>query len=76
MERYHINIFWSDEDDCWIADLPDLRHCSAHGATPADALREVQTAMSAWLESACAHGDPIPAPRYRPAIYAAGHPAA
>ncbi|MGH6903264.1 MAG: type II toxin-antitoxin system HicB family antitoxin [Geminicoccaceae bacterium] len=76
MERYHINIFWSDEDGSWIADVPDLRYCSAHGATPADALQEVQTAMTAWLESARGHGDPIPAPRYRPAIYAAGRPAA
>jgi predicted RNase H-like HicB family nuclease len=76
MERYHINLFWSDEDQSWIADVPDLRYCSAHGATPEDALSEVQTAMTAWLESARAHGDPIPAPRYRPAIYAAGRPAA
>jgi predicted RNase H-like HicB family nuclease len=76
MERYHINIFWSDEDGCWIADVPDLRYCSAHGATPEDALREVRTAMAAWLESARAHGDPIPRRRYRPAIYAAGRPAA
>ena len=37
MDRYHINIFWSDEDECWIADVPDLRYCSAHGATPEDA---------------------------------------
>ena len=76
MERYHINILWSDEDGCWIADVPGLRHCSAQGAMPADALREVKTAMTAWLESARARGDPIPAPRYRPAIYAAGRPAA
>ena len=76
MERYHINIFSSEEDGCWIADVPDLRYCSAHGVTPADALREVQTAMTAWLESARAHDDPIPPARYRPAIYTAGRPAA
>ena len=76
MKHYHINVFWSEEDGCWIADVPDLRYCSAHGVTPEDALREVQTAMTAWLESARIHGDPIPAPRYRPAIYAAGRPAA
>jgi predicted RNase H-like HicB family nuclease len=76
MDRYHINIFWSDEDGSWIADVPDLRYCSAHGQTPEQALREVQTAMAAWLESARAHGDPVPEPRYRPAIYAAGRPAA
>jgi predicted RNase H-like HicB family nuclease len=35
--RYHINVFWSDEDSCWIADVPDLRYCSAHGDTPEEA---------------------------------------
>jgi len=76
MERYHINLFWSEEDGCWIADVPDLRYCSAHGRTPEAALREVQRAVAAWLASARAHGDPVPEPRYRPAIYAAGRPAA
>jgi predicted RNase H-like HicB family nuclease len=68
--RYHINLFWSDEDACWIADVPDLRYCSAHGETPEAALREVQTAMEAWLEVQREEGRPIPEPRYRPAIYA------
>ena len=71
MSRYHINLFWSEEDGCWVADVPDLRFCSAFGDTPEEAVREVQIAMAAWLESAREHGDPIPEPRYRPAIYAA-----
>jgi predicted RNase H-like HicB family nuclease len=66
MHRYHINVFWSDEDGCWIADVPDLRFCSAHGSTPEEAVREVQAAMAAWLASAIEHGDTIPEPRYRP----------
>jgi predicted RNase H-like HicB family nuclease len=61
-EQYRINIFWSDDDASWIADVLDLRYCSGYGATPADALREVQTAMSAWLERARVHGDAIPTP--------------
>jgi len=69
--RYHINLFWSAEDECWVADVPDLTFCSAFGDTPEVALAEVQVAIRAWLESARAHGDPIPEPRYRPAIYAA-----
>lgn len=73
--RYHINLFWSDEDGCWIADVPDLTYCSAHGETPAEALREVQVAMEAWLEAQAAEGRSRPEPRYRPAIYAAGHAA-
>ncbi len=68
---YHINVFPSRDSNRWIADVPDLEGCSAHGATPEEAMREVQIAIDLWLESAAAHGDPIPAPRYRPAIYAA-----
>lgn len=68
--HYHINVFWSEEDGVWIADVPDLKHCSAHGATPHDAIAEGEIAIEEWLASATAHGDTIPAPRYRPAIYA------
>lgn len=67
MKDYHINIFWSDEDGGYIADIPDLEACSAFGATPAEALDEVQRAKAAWLEAARAEGKPIPAPRYRAA---------
>lgn len=67
--RYHINPFWSAEDGCGVADVPDLRFCSVIGASPEAAAREVQVAIQAWLESAREHGDPIPEPRYRPAIY-------
>lgn len=70
MTDYHINMFWSTEDECWVADIPDLKFCSAHGDSPEEALREVITAKQAWLASRREHGDPIPAPRYRPAIYA------
>lgn len=72
MNRYHINLFWSDADSCWVADVPDLRSCSAFGDTPAEALAEVQKAMDAWLDVAREDGLPVPEPRYRPAIYAAG----
>ena len=69
--HYHINLFWSAEDDCWIADVPDLRPCSAHGDTPAEAIAEAEIAIELWLETAKELGRPIPEPRYRPAIYAA-----
>ena len=70
MSDYHINIFWSDEDECYVADIPDLRFCSALGETPEDALREVLAAKDAWLESARERGDPIPEPTYRPPVAA------
>jgi len=66
---YHINIFWSEEDGGYIADVPDLEACSAFGSTPEEALHEVQVAKAAWLEAAKSSGKPIPNPRYRPAIY-------
>lgn len=68
--RYHINLFWSQPDGCWIADVPDLPGCSAHGETPAEAVDEVSLAIELWLDTARAHGDPIPEARYSPAIYA------
>lgn len=69
MKDYHINIFYSEEDGGYIADIPDLEACSAFGETPADALAEVETAKTAWLEAARTEGKPIPEPRYRPVIY-------
>lgn len=69
--RYHINVFWYADDNCWIADVPDLKPCSAHGDTPSEAIAEAEVAIELWLETAKANGLPIPPPRYRPAIYAA-----
>jgi predicted RNase H-like HicB family nuclease len=69
MKDYHINIFYSEEDEGYIADIPDLEACSAFGSTPEEALREVNAAKQAWLEAARAEGKTIPSPQYRPAIY-------
>jgi len=69
VKDYHINIFYSDEDEEYIADIPDLNPCSASGATPEEALSEVLIAKELWLEVACEEGLPIPESMYRPAIY-------
>ncbi len=69
MKDYHINVFYSQEDEGYIADIPDLQHCSAFGETPEEALHQVLLAKEAWLEAAKEAGKPIPAPRYRPVIY-------
>ncbi len=71
MSEYHINIFYSDEDAAWVADIPDLDACSALGRTPEEALSEVGRAKALWLASAQQVGKPVPEPRYRPAIYQA-----
>lgn len=65
---YPINVFYSEEDGCWVADIPDLRTCSAFGDTPDAPLWEVLVARAGWLETAHANGKPIPLPRYRPAL--------
>ncbi len=69
MKDYHINIFYSEDDGGYIADIPDLGFCSAFGDTPGEALAELEKAKAAWLETAKAKGKPIPKPKYRPAIY-------
>ena len=68
--HYHINIFWSDDDGVWIADVPDLPGCMTHGASPEEATANAIDAIAGWIEVAQADGLPIPEPRYRPAIYA------
>ena len=67
-ERYPIVLFWSDEDEAWIADVPDLRYCSAHGETAEEALREIQVARRLWLEVARERGIPLPTPTARPVL--------
>ena len=71
MKDYHINVFYSEEDEGYIADIPDLKYCSAFGETPEAAVREVAIAKAAWIEAAKAQNKPIPEPQYRPAIYQA-----
>ena len=69
--KYHIDIFWSDEDDCWVANVPDLKYCSAFGDTRTEALCEVEIAMQAWLEVAKESKKPIPEATY---VSSASHP--
>lgn len=69
MKDYHINVFYSMEDDCYVADIPDLKFCSALGGSAEEAVREVQIAKAAWLKVAKDRGKRIPKPKYRPAIY-------
>jgi predicted RNase H-like HicB family nuclease len=69
MKDYHINVFYSTEDRCYVADIPDLKYCSAFGDTAEEAVREVQVAKAAWLKAAKDRGKRIPKPKYRPAIY-------
>lgn len=60
--RYNIEVTWSADDQVWIADVPDLTFCTAHGPTPHDAVEAVEEAMAAWLDAAQATGRAIPDP--------------
>jgi len=71
MKDYHINVFYSEDDGGYIADIPDLECCSAFGKTAKEAVAEVEIAKKLWIETALEDGKPIPEPRYRPAIYMA-----
>jgi predicted RNase H-like HicB family nuclease len=63
--RYEIVIYWSDPDQAFVAEVPELAGCMADGATHGDALRNVETAIGTWIETARALGREIPKPKSR-----------
>jgi len=70
MFKYETIIYWSEEDQSFIADVPELPGCMAHGSTPDEALANAQEAMQLWLDTAREFGDPIPEPKGRRLLYA------
>lgn len=64
---YPIHVFWSEEDDAWVADVPDLAYCSALGDTPHEAVAEAEVAIGAWLDAAKSTGRAVPRPSIRAA---------
>ena len=70
MNKYEIIIFWSDEDDAYVADVPELPGCMAHGDSHESALANAKEAIQLWLETAKEFGDPIPAPKGKRLVYA------
>jgi len=65
MYKYEIIIYWSQEDDVFVAEVPELPGCMAHGDTPEDALASARQAIELWIETAKEFGDPIPQPKGR-----------
>ena len=59
MNDCRVDVFYSEEDEGYIVDMPALVFCSAFGATPEDALRELQVAKEGWLKAAAESGKPI-----------------
>jgi predicted RNase H-like HicB family nuclease len=70
MEKYEIIIFWSAEDSAFIAEVPELPGCMAHGHSHETALANVKSAMELWIETAKEFGDPVPQPKGRRLIFA------
>ena len=65
MHKYEIIIYWSNEDDVFVAEVPELPGCTAHGDSQEAALKSVNLAMDLWLETAREFGDAIPEPKGR-----------
>jgi predicted RNase H-like HicB family nuclease len=70
MYKYETIIYWSKEDECFIADVPELPGCMVHGTTPNEALLNAQEAIGLWLDTAKEFGDPVPEPKGRRLLYA------
>ncbi len=70
MNRYEVIIYWSVEDQAFVAEVPELPGCAAHGPTQEAALANAQEAIALWLETAKEFGDPIPEPKGRRLILA------
>ena len=65
MHKYEVVIYWSEDDARFIADIPELAGCAAHGDSPAEALAEAQEAIDLWLDTAREFGRDIPKPKGR-----------
>jgi len=70
MNRYEVIIYWSVEDQAFVAEVPELPGCAAHGPTQEGALANAQEAIALWIETAKEFGDPIPEPKGRRLIFA------
>jgi predicted RNase H-like HicB family nuclease len=65
MHKYEIIIYWSDEDHAFVAEVPELSGCAAHGETPGAALSNCSDAIALWIDTAKETGRPVPAPKGR-----------
>ena len=63
MYKYEIILYWSDADSAFVAEVPELPGCMAHGDTQEAALRQVKEAIGLWIDTAREFGDPIPEPK-------------
>jgi predicted RNase H-like HicB family nuclease len=65
MYRYEVVIYWNDEDEVFVAEVPELKGCMAHGKSQSEAVVNVNQAIELWIETAQEFGDEIPEPKSR-----------
>jgi predicted RNase H-like HicB family nuclease len=70
MDKYEIIIYWSEDDGAFIAEVPELPGCAAHGQSHEAALARVREAMELWIQTAREYGDPVPQPKARRLVFA------
>jgi len=70
MFRYETIIYWSEEDDAYLVDVPELPGCMAHGNSYESALANAKEAIQLWVDTAIEFGDPVPQPKGRRLMYA------
>jgi predicted RNase H-like HicB family nuclease len=70
MDKYEVIIFWSAEDQAFVAEVPELPGCTAHGNTHEEALANAKTAMRLWIDTAKEFGDSVPEPRGHRLVFA------
>ena len=70
MNKYEIIIYWSEEDGAFVAEVPELPGCAAHGPTHEAALVSAQEAIRLWVATAKEFGDPIPKAKGRRLVFA------
>ena len=70
MDKYEVIIYWNAEDNLFVAEVPELPGCMAHGTTQEEALINTKTAEQLWLDTAKEYGDPIPEPKGRRLVFA------
>ena len=63
MHKYEIILYWSEADRAFVAEVPELPGCMAHGDTQESALRHINQAMTLWIDTAREHGGPVPDPK-------------
>lgn len=68
MYKYEIIIYWSEEDEVFVSEVPELKGCMAHGKTQSDAVKNINEAIELWIETAKEFGDEIPIPKGRLAL--------